>query len=346
MLINKYDRFADIPGSEYFSEIIPIFATQNYADFLKAIKKHNTVWFACLENDKVSYLLPFAIIKKIIFKKGYFTTGVISFAQDNSLEKEKNFVESIIIYIKKNKLCDWIQQGPNWALFNTVPSGSKAVKYGTFKISFKDKNENDLYSSIYNVERRSMRKALNDYVEIKKGADYLNDCLEVINNTASKANLDVFKINDARKLLQYFGENLKIYVSYKENIPQTAAIYLCNKYCTYAYYAGSIIKAYRGSNVFLYWEAIKDAKIYGCDQFDFTGARVNPPHGSKLERISRFKEHFGSEFVQGYLWKMNFSLIKYYIYRILIRLMYLVKFKKYKPDIIDQELKRLEKTQQ
>ena len=341
MLVNKFNKFFDIPGSRLFFEKIPIFATQNYSDYLKEIKNHDTVWFAHIENDTVWYLLPFTVIKKLIFRKGYFLTGIISFDRENSLEKEKEFLENVILQIKKDNLCDWIQQGPNWALFNTFPSGSKAVKFGTYRIYFKNKNEEELYKSIYNADRRSIKKAKNNDVKVKKGADYLNDCLKIIDDTAKTAKIDSLSANDAKRLLYFLDENIKIYVSYKEDVPQGAAIFVGNKHSTYAHYAGSITRAYRGSNVILNWEAIKDAKLRGCEYFDFAGARVNPPTGSKLERIQRFKEHLGSEFVQGYLWKMNFSYIKYFIYRIIVRLMYFVKMKRYKPDIIDEEIKRM-----
>ena len=341
MLVNKFNKFFDIPGGRLFFEKIPIFATQNYADYLKEIKNHDTVWFAHIENNTACYLLPFTVVKKLIFRKGYFLTGVISFIRENSPKKEKEFLENVIFHIKKDNLCDWIQQGPNWALFNTFPSGSKAVKYGTYRINLKDKNESELFKAIKKIDRQDINKAIRSEVKIKKGGDYLESSLEIINDTAKKGDLQLLTLDEAKKLLFYFNDNLKIYVSYKDNIQQSATIFIGNKYCLYAFYSGSKKGPFRGSNSYLFWEAIKDAKNGNSIFFDFVGARINPPPGSKLERIQRFKEHFGSEFVQGYLWKMNFSYIKYFIYRIIVRLMYFVKMKRYKPDIIDEEIKRM-----
>jgi hypothetical protein len=343
MLLSKFNNYEDIPGRKIITEKIPVFAAQNYADYLKEFKGHNVVWFANVkENNTVSFLLPFAVIKNIMLRKGYFLTGVLSFDSGNTVEKESEFLESVISYIKKNNLCDWIQQGPNWALFNTVPSGSKAVRFGTYKIFFKDNNEEDILKKMNRYRRKDINSAIRSKVEIKKGLEYLNDCLSIIEDTSREANLYSPSLTEIEKLLLYFKDNLKIYVSYFNNVPQSAAIFLFNKYCMYGLYAGSIAGAVRGSNAYLFWEAIKDGKEKGCDSFDFVGGRINPLPGSKLERIQRFKEQFGSEFVQGYIWKMNFSVIKYTIYQILIRLIYLVKNKKYKPDIIDQELKNKE----
>ena len=95
-----------------------------------------------------------------------------------------------------------------------------------------------------------------------------------------------------------------------------------------------------GENHLLHWQAIKDAKQNGIKYFDFIGARINPEPGSKQEGIQKFKKYFGGELVKGYLWKMPIRKFKYYFYNFLVRCKYFIKFKKYKGDIIDQEIRR------
>jgi hypothetical protein len=63
MSVQRFFKFADIPGSELFLPRIPVFATQNYADYLNEFKGHNTTWFVKLENNIITHLLPFAINK-------------------------------------------------------------------------------------------------------------------------------------------------------------------------------------------------------------------------------------------------------------------------------------------
>src|SRR4030095_9404392 len=145
---------------------IPVFATQNYADYLKEVKGHDTIWLVKLENNTVSFLIPFVIIKKLIFSKGYFLTDIISFDSDYTLEKENEFIEDVVLYIKKNKLCDWIQQGPNWALFNTFPAGAKAVKFGTYKIFLKKNREEELLKKMNRYHRKDIHYAIRTKVEI------------------------------------------------------------------------------------------------------------------------------------------------------------------------------------
>jgi lipid II:glycine glycyltransferase (peptidoglycan interpeptide bridge formation enzyme) len=340
MEVNKFYKFADIPDSGSLNEKIPIFATQNYADYLKDIKNIDTIWFSGFENNKLSFLLPFVISKRLIFKKGYCLTGAISFFPEYSLEKEKEFLDNVMIYIRKNKLCDWIQQGPNWALFKTFPAGSKAVKYGTYKILLKNKDEDELFGSIKRNFRQDINRARKEMVEIKKGKNYLDECLRIINDTARKANIGLLTSNEAKKMMFYLGDKLKIYVSYFDNISQSAAVFLGNEYCTFALYAGSIFKAFRGSNVYLDWNAILDAKSSNSGCLDFVGARINPEPGSKLERIQNYKSSFGSEFVQGYIWKIVISKGKFIVYNIMLKMYFLLINKKLKKDIIDQEFEK------
>ena len=340
MLIRKYNRFEEIPKVNNILYKIPIFATQKYADYLKEIKNHDTLWLACADNEMLSCFIPIAISKKFIFKRGYFITGVIFNESNISFEKEIEFLENVLDYVKKNNLCDWIQQGPNWALFNTAPSGSISVQFGTYKLFLKDKSEDELYRLIKNSERGNINKAIKSEVIIKKGADYIKDCLSIVNLTAKEANISSLTMIEARKLLAVFKDDLKIYVSYFDYKPQSAAILIRNEYCTYGLYAGTIANAFRGANAYLWWEAIRDAKVNNCEYFDFVGARVNPAPGSKIERIQRFKKHFGSEFVQGYLWKFVISKNKFIVYKKLLKIYFLLLKKKIKKDIIEQELER------
>jgi hypothetical protein len=337
MIIKIFNKYSDIPESDMLIGKTPIFATQNYADYLKELRNRDTVWFAQLKDNTVSFLIPLAVNKKLIFKRGYFLSGVISFNPDSSLEEEKEFLDNVVNYIKKEKLCDWIQQGPNWALFNTFPSGSKAVKFGTYKIFLKDKTEDELFNSIKRNHRNNISNAKKSEVKIKKGIEYLNDCQAIINETARKANLNLLTLTELKRLFSHFKADLKIYVSYLGDVPQSAAIFLGNGFCTYALYAGSINKAFRGSNAYLDWEAIKDSKNTNSDGFDFVGARINPAPGSKLEGIQNYKKRFGCDFVQGYLWKITISERKFKVFNFLLKIYFLILNKKNKKDIIDEE---------
>lgn len=314
---------------------IPLFAEQEYADYLISFKGVRTKWFVEMEGDSLIFILPFAVKKKFPFTKGYFLTSVNNIG-NNTFEKERAFLEEVVTLIKKKKLCDWIQQPPNWAIFNCYPDGAVFAPFGSYIINLHRKSIDELFDSIQTKDRSDIRKAVKEGVEVKNGFHLLNDALVLINQTAEKANIGVPSVNE----LNYLKNNLNVFVSYYQNIPQSSAVFYSNNYAWYNMYAGAKDKPFRGSNSLLYWSAIKFAKESKVLFFDFVGARINPEPGSKQEKIQRFKEHFGVELHKGYLWKMPISRVKYSLYFFLIKLIFIIKRKKLKGDIIDQELER------
>ena len=63
------------------------------------------------------------------------------------------------------------------------------------------------------------------------------------------------------------------------------------------------------------------------------GVRLNPEKGSKQEGLKMFKERFGGELHQGYMWKYSFNLVKYALYASLARI-------RHGGDVVDQERRK------
>lgn len=120
MAVEIIHSIGELQKKNELSNKIPLFAKQEYADYLISYKGVKTIWFVQKEQDALDFILPFAIQKKFLFVRGYFLTSVNNIG-NNSIEREKVFLEEVVTLIKKKKLCDWIQQSPNWALFNVVP---------------------------------------------------------------------------------------------------------------------------------------------------------------------------------------------------------------------------------
>lgn len=337
MKIKIYTNFPN----EFIDETqIPVFCTTGYVNYLKDVKSQDVFWFAGFKNDMMICIIPFSIIKKTIFKKGYFLTAVVNVnAQDEIYEKE--FLEEVIHYIKEKKLCDWIQQPPTWVLFGEVPTNSIYCEFGTYRIELDNKDENELFDKLDRSAHREIRRATLNKVIIKRGLEWWEDCSKVFSLKGARGNIKFPDKNEMEQLLDYLHDNIIIYTCYYNDIPQASLIVISNKFCTYGLYAGTITKPLYGSNYLLFWHAIKEAKLSGVKYFDFVGARINPIIGSKQEGIQIFKNHFGGELVQGFLWKMVFNKKKYKLYIFLLVLYYKVTGKKRKYDIIDQENERL-----
>lgn len=337
MTVLQFEKFADIPGIEGYLDIMPIFASQGYADYLKETKNYSIIWFFGIISPDIRIMIPFAVRKKNFFKQGEFLTTIIRFDENNDIEIERDFLNSIISIIKQKKLCDWIKQPANWVLFNVVPENSIYCEFGSYRINLQRNDENELYDKLDRNTRYEIRKAIKNNVVIKDGFKNLDDCIKIFKKAGLKDNFVYPTKNDIEKLLNYFPHNLGLLISYDNDIPQTCAINIIDRISSYGLYSGSISKPLHGSNYLLFWQFIKDMKILGVKYFDFVGARINPTPGSKQEKIQLFKRHFGAELVKGFLWKMPISNIKYRIYNYLLKIVFVIKQKTYLGDIIDQE---------
>jgi len=69
----------------------------------------------------------------------------------------------------------------------------------------------------------------------------------------------------------------------------------------------------------LHWEAIRMYRRLGVCRYDFYGARISPAPGSKAAGLAAFKERFGAELDQGYIWKCHISTLKSALYSFGVR---------------------------
>lgn len=336
MIVKTYSQ---LPDKLIDETQVPVFATPGYAKYLKEAESQNAFWFAGVSDNTIIYLIPFSVTKKAFFRKGCFLTETLPLTSNNGY-REKEFLNSVIDHIKTNKTCDWIEQPPNWAIFNNVPSDSIFCEFGTYKIDLTKYNEDELFRKMRKDKRRSIQAAMNENYVINKGAAYLDDCMKAFEGAAKGGNYTLPEKKEITTILKYLPNNINIFTAYENNIPQSAVIMYYNPYSTYGIYAGRIPTSSRNINNWLLWQTILDAKRSGIKYFDFAGARINPERGSKLYKIQVFKEHFGVKLIRGFLWKMTISKIKYYIYTVVTQFSFLIKFKKYEGDIIDQELRR------
>jgi lipid II:glycine glycyltransferase (peptidoglycan interpeptide bridge formation enzyme) len=79
-------------------------------------------------------------------------------------------------------------------------------------------------------------------------------------------------------------------------------------------YGGSIPQAVPGAMHLLHWEALRLFHRLGVRRYDFHGARISPAPGSKAAGLAAFKERFGAELDQGYIWKCSISPLKSALY--------------------------------
>lgn len=129
-------------------------------------------------------------------------------------------------------------------------------------------------------------------------------------------------------------ENVFITIAYMGEIPQAGACYFVNKQMCYYMYGASTNKPESGSTNLLHWEVIKYLKDIEVKRYSFVGCRIDVDPDSKYHSIQRFKERFGGELVQGYMFKTILNPWKYRLFHVL----YKVKNRCNLMDAVDQEV--------
>lgn len=276
------------------------------------------------------FILPFYKKKKSFITYIRFVTGV---AGKGTVKEEKDFLNSVITYIKDHKIADMIIAPHTSAVFHAVPDGAKFCEFGSYIIDL-TKSEDDLFASLHSKHRNVIRKAEKDGVVISNSKEYKKACKDLVNETAARQYIN--RISDESYNKMKDNPNIDFWVAIHNEEVVGAAILGWSLYGSYYIYGGSAELTHAGAMNLLHWEAIKKMKQRGVKQYDFVGARINPKPGSKQEGIQRFKSRFGGKFDKGFLWKYSFSPLKITIYTLYVKVLGLLHHS-YTKDIIDQE---------
>ena len=129
-------------------------------------------------------------------------------------------------------------------------------------------------------------------------------------------------------------------MAYLDGEPQSGAFFYFNKQMCYYMYGANKNNPHNGSGNLLQWKAILDMKAAGVKRYSFVGCRINEDENSKYHGIQRFKERFGGELIQGFMFKMDFNPFMRKLFNLVVSLRSFVSSHKYVPfkDVIDQEI--------
>lgn len=295
-------------------------------------------WIGGFINDKLSFVLPYAIKSKLIFKSLVFTTDTIYYSFDIDVDQEKKFLNGVIQYFS-NKKIDFIQQPSTNVVFNTYPDNSIFAPFGSYQLDL-SLSEKLLWEGMNSKHRNVIRNAEKNTVRIDRGHNNKYIAYMLLKETMDRSEMSFPEKNSYEHFITTLGKHIEIFVAYKEDDPQGCAVIPNSEFCAYYLWGGSIEKPYLGSMNLLQWELIKYFKSIGVKKYDFVGARIKPEEGSKLEGIQRFKVRFGATMRTGFLWKHIYNPFKFKLYRFASKLKN-GNNRSSQGDIIDQERKKL-----
>jgi len=308
---------------------LPFFASEA---FLKLVGDEYG-WIGGIdESGVIRCILPYTIIRKSIFRMVRFRVETISVGEPIDVLEEKLFLKSVIEYFRLIGE-DMIIPATTNTIFRTYPEGAIPAPYGTYIVDL-NQSEETLWSNLSATYRRKIRNSIKNGVEIRSGVEYLNTSYELIRNTLKQSNLGFMSFDEFNRLVLGLGDNVKIFIAYYQGSAQGCTIFPFSDFSAYSLYGGKIPESETGAMNLLNWEAMRQFRDMGVKRFDFVGVRINPEKGSKQEGIMTFKQRFGGDLVQGYLWKYSLRPMKFTAYSLAVRMLR-------GGDIVDQELHKL-----
>jgi len=272
-----------------------------------------------LPDGTLRCILPYTIVHKTIFHMVRFRVETIPLGDNLSIPEEKDFLNNVIQYFRTAGV-DMIIPATTNTIFKTYPDGADAAPYGSFIIDL-TQSEEVLWSKLHSKHRNVVRNAVKKNVEIIEGIELAETAHLIITETLSRSKLGFMSLGAFNQFIDGLGKNIKILIANHEGRAQGCAIIPFSNHSAYYLYGGSISHPLSGAMNLLQWEAIRIFKNLGVKRYDFVGVRINPEPGSKQEGLMTFKQRFGGQLAQGYIWKYSLNRFKYAIYAKAVRIL-------------------------
>ena len=316
-----------LKSDEGLEGALPVVGTKAY---LKS-KSSRYGWFR-----EGNLVLPFIVERRALFDRLVFTHQTICLAGSCTPSEEQAFLDQVVVAARELGV-DFIYQPLATAVFAEVPKGAVPASFGTYEVDLGLPMEK-LWAQVHGKHRNVIKKAQEAGVEISESPDNLQTCHELIDATMKRNQKLSVSLSELERFRENLGEHASFFVARKDGEAQGAAVLIWNPgHTAYYLYGGTTDTPFGGSMNLLHWKAMNEMKARGVRRYDFVGARLSPPPGSKLEGIQRFKQRFGATMRQGYLWKYPLKPLRYAAYCWFARANAWRHGAIYQGDIIDEE---------
>jgi hypothetical protein len=293
---------------------LPVFAKE---EFLRAVGDEYGWLGGIDESGALRCVLPYTIVRKAGVRMVRFRTETIPCGAVLDVPREKCFLNSVVQHLRKAR-ADVIIPASNNAIFRTYPDGAEAAPYGTYFIALAHP-EDALLAAVSASHRRHVRSAEKRGVQVRSASECATTAHAIISNTFRQSSLPFMALENFTRMVRGLEGNVHLLVAEWHDHVQSCAVFAYSQHTAYYMYGGSIPQAVPGAMHLLHWEAIRLFRRLGVRRYDFYGVRINPSPGSKAAGLAAFKQRFGAELNQGYMWKCRISTLKSAIYSFGVR---------------------------
>jgi hypothetical protein len=281
-------------------------------------------------------ILPYTIVRKGMIRMVRFRVEAVSLGGELEAREEELFLNDAMAYFRSIGADVVIPASVN-TIFRSYPEGAVVAPYGSYIIDL-ERSEDVLWNNVHSKHRNVIRNAKNKGVQIRSGTQYLDVAYQLVRDTFKRSSLPFMSHEAFHRMVAGLGENVKVFVAESGGINQGCAVIPYSGYSAYYAYGGSSEHPISGATNLLQWEAMRSFRDLGVKRYDFCGVRINPEKGSKAAGLMMYKERFGGQLVQGYMWKYALSPLKSALYSLAVRLLR-------GGDIVDKERHKLPNAQ-
>jgi len=175
------------------------------------------------------------------------------------------------------------------------------------------KTEEEVLMSFTQKTRYNIRVAMKHGVECKIcDKSYLPEFYRLMKVTAVRDNFIPRPLSYFEKMMDVFGDKLRLYMCFYEGVAVSGAI--CVQMAGKTWYVfGASDNQYRNvmPNYLMQWSMIKWAIEGNCFLYDFLGIPVNADPNSPMIGVYRFKKGFNGE-ILGYVGEFDYVTNKFY----------------------------------
>jgi lipid II:glycine glycyltransferase (peptidoglycan interpeptide bridge formation enzyme) len=304
---------------------LSIFAAE---PFLKAVGDRYGWIGGFTESGKLRCILPYTVVHKATLRMVRFRVETIPLDDQFGVAEERSFLNGVVKYFRAAGM-DMIIPATTNTIFKTYPDGAVVAPYGTYVVDL-NQPEDAVWSNLNTSHRRKVRQAGKQGVQIKSGMDQLEAVHALVRDTFKRSKLGFMGYPEFERYVRGLNEHVLVSVAEYQGVMQACVVVPFSEFCGYYVYGGSVDEPVTGATNMLHWETMRQLQGLGVKRYDFVGVRIDPDKGSKQEGLLQYKQRFGGQLVQGFMWKYPLRPFKSSAYSLAVRFLR-------GGDIVDQE---------
>ncbi len=223
-------------------------------------------------------------------------------------KKHRAFLFKADPYIDENDYTSINNLTAQGFLFDRDKSEDETVQCKSYYLlDIKDKTEEEIFSSFHSKWRYNIRLAVKKGVYCRYyGKEKLSDFCKLMEETGKRDGFCIRSREYFEKIMDAFGDNCRLYMCYKDDIPLSGAIAI-NYGGKVAYVYGASSNQHRElmPNYLMQWTMIQWAIETGCIIYDFQGIPHFDDESHRNYGVYRFKKGFNG-YVKRYAGEFDY----------------------------------------